>query len=75
MKTFNLGLKIAGRVEYVLQIAAENLREAKETWAFLTGHWDPCWDVKKQTYSGWKVVTTKVSALQRKDCKYKGWQY
>lgn len=75
MKTFNLGLKIAGKMEYVLQIGADTLREAKETWAWLTGHWDPCWDVKNQTYCGWKVVTTKAHALQRKDCKPSRWQY
>jgi len=75
MKNFNLGLKVAGNVEFVLLIAAKSLREAKETWAWLTGHWDPWWDVKAQTYGGWPVVKTKMEALQRKDCKPSRWSY
>jgi len=75
MKKFNIGLKVAGQIQFVLKIVAENLREAKETWAWLTGHWDPCWDIKNQTYNGWKVVETKIEALQRKDCKPSRWSY
>jgi hypothetical protein len=75
MKKFNIGLKVSEQVQFVLLIAAKNLREAKETWAWLTGHWDPFWDIKNQTYGGWKVVKTKIEALQRKDCKLSRWSY
>ena len=75
IKNFNLGLKVAGKVQCVLSVVAKDLREAKDTWAWLTGHCDPMWDVQKQTYFGWQVVQTKTKALQRKDCKLIRWQY
>lgn len=75
MKTFNIGIKVAGKVQDVLSVLAKDLREAKDTWAWLTCHWDPMWDVRKQTYFGWPVVITKKEALQRKDSKPSRWSY
>ena len=75
MKKYVLGLKMGKHIQYVMEIGAENLREAKETWAWLTCHCDPMWDVERQTYSGWEVIETKLPTLQRKDCKPSRWQY
>ena len=76
MKKFDLGLKVAGKVQCVLSVFAKDLKEAKEMWAWLTCHWDPMWNVQNQTYFGWQVVVTKIPALQRKDCNnLLRWQY
>lgn len=62
---YRLGLNQTGEVVFVLDILAENLREAKDEWARLTGHIDPCWDAKRQTYFGWSVVIVKEEPLPR----------
>jgi hypothetical protein len=66
MKTFNLGLRLAGKTQYVLSIMESDLRKAKEEWARVTGHLDVNWDDENQTYCGWPVIQTKVKALERK---------
>jgi hypothetical protein len=63
---YTIGLKLAGRVQYVLGIMANTLCEAKQEWARLTGHLDNMWDDKTQTYFGWPIVRTKIKPLQRK---------
>ena len=66
MKTFNLGLRIAGHTEFVLSILASDIHKAKEEWARITGHRDVNWDREQQTYCDWPVIQTKIKALERK---------
>ena len=66
MKNYRLGLNHGGRVQFVLDVFAKDLRSAAKEWARLTSHNDCLYDEKKRTYFGWPVVKTKLPALQRK---------
>lgn len=61
----NIGMRVNGKTEFVLDIPVASLDEACQTWARITGHLDPCWDPKKHTYFGWPVGRTKKKALSR----------
>ena len=50
LKKYTIGLNIAGRIEFVLDIHETNLRKAKTEWSRLTGHNDLMWDKRSQTY-------------------------
>ncbi len=65
----NVGLKQAGQVVFVLDISCEDVNMAKDEWARITGHLDPCWDAKEKTYYGWPVVVTNAKALTRSEVK------
>ncbi len=66
MKTFILGLKVSGQIQFVLGIRSTDLRSAKREWARLTGHLDTMWNARNQTYFRWPVVETDIEPLQRK---------
>jgi hypothetical protein len=66
MKTYKVGLNVAGKTYFVLDIKAKNFFEAAETWARITGHDDPLYNHKKCTYFGWQVCLTDLPALERK---------
>jgi len=64
MKTFVLGLKTGGLMENpelqitdIRTVTAENLREAKDKWASVTGNdKSNTWNPETQTLWGWEVV-------------------
>jgi hypothetical protein len=65
----NVGLRIAGKLEFVLSIPVKTFKEARQSWARTTGHLDPCWDAEKGTYFGWPVVKTRTKGLNRSETK------
>ena len=66
MKTFNLGLRLAGETQFVLSILDEDIHKAKYEWARVTGHLDPNWNDTAGTYCDWPVIQTKKKMLTRK---------
>ena len=66
MKTFRLGLNLAGRVGFILDIKSKDLLSAAKEWARLTGHNDELFNETALTYFGLKIVKTKLPTLQRK---------
>lgn len=62
----NIGLKVAGKVEFILEIPIPDLVQARSEWARVTGHLDPNFDKEHGLYFGWPIVVTKLPALQRK---------
>ena len=65
----NIGLKQAGHVLFVLSMPHKDANAAKDEWARITGHLDPCWDSVKKTYYGWPVIVTNAKALSRSETK------
>lgn len=66
LKKYTLGLCVAGRIQFVLDIYETDIRKAKNEWARLTGHYDNLWDKKSMEYFSWPVVETVETALERK---------
>lgn len=66
METFNIGLNVAGDIQFVMNIPAKNFKQAVLSWAHWTGHLDNLYNHKNQTYFGWPIVKTNEKALQRK---------
>lgn len=66
MKMFRLGLNVARRVRFVLDIKAKDIHLAAKEWARITGHNDGLFNEIEMTYFGWPIVKTKLPALQRK---------
>lgn len=58
----NVGLKQAGQVVFVLDISCEDVNTAKDEWARITGHLDPCWDAKEKTYISYARSSTPSRA-------------
>lgn len=67
MKSYKIGLELAGNVFFILEIFANTLQIAVEEWARVTGHDDALFDKKNHTYFSWKIVQTKLPPLQRKE--------
>jgi len=66
MKEYVLGLNVDGTIQFVLRVLAKDFRSASYTWAHLTNHLDPLFNINNQTYFGWKIVKTDLISLQRK---------
>ena len=61
---YTLGLRCGGlmedpdwHIEYIASVEADDLNDAKDKWAEVTGHKGEFWDEKRKTYWGWEVVT------------------